>query len=377
MRTNSRLSARAIDSPTDVLPVPGGPISVRIAPERLSLATPRSSRSLRTARYSTIRSFTSVEPGVVGVEHLARMHGVEPLLGALAPRHGQQPVQVRADHRRLAGLVAHPLEPRQLTLELLAHGLRQLQLLDLGAVVVGGRSAVLAELLADRLQLAAQHVLALLLGGPFLDVLADAPANLQLGQALALHAQGDAQPLEHVDRLEQLQLVLVGDLGRVGRRVGQSACLANRAHERRDPPVVAAQLEDLLDGRAVLTLQLPGLNARRLLVGSLLDLDQQPALRVGVSRPGDAAVQAREADRTPATRQTMRVADLGDRSHLHVLALVARDEEHTLLVADVDGDADSHIREDDGVVERDEQQGAHGLHSPWQATEKLDSSFNE
>src|SRR5439155_1343780 len=62
IRTNSRLSARAIDSPTDVLPVPGGPIRVRIAPERLSSAMPRSWRSLRTARYSTIRSLTSSSP---------------------------------------------------------------------------------------------------------------------------------------------------------------------------------------------------------------------------------------------------------------------------------------------------------------------------
>src|SRR4029450_10393352 len=44
MRTNSRLSARAIDSPIEVFPVPGGPISVRIAPERLSSALPRSPR---------------------------------------------------------------------------------------------------------------------------------------------------------------------------------------------------------------------------------------------------------------------------------------------------------------------------------------------
>ena len=38
--------ARAIDSPIDVLPVPGGPIRVRIAPERLSSAMPRSCAQL-------------------------------------------------------------------------------------------------------------------------------------------------------------------------------------------------------------------------------------------------------------------------------------------------------------------------------------------
>src|ERR671914_708286 len=54
--------ARATDSPIDVLPVPGGPISVRMAPERLSSSMPRSRRSLRTAMYSTMRSFTSSRP---------------------------------------------------------------------------------------------------------------------------------------------------------------------------------------------------------------------------------------------------------------------------------------------------------------------------
>ena len=62
MRTNSRPVARAIDSPIDVLPVPGGPISVRIAPERLSSSMPRSLRSFATAMYSTMRSFTSSRP---------------------------------------------------------------------------------------------------------------------------------------------------------------------------------------------------------------------------------------------------------------------------------------------------------------------------
>ena len=62
MRTNSRPVARAIDSPIEVLPVPGGPISVRIAPERLSSAISRSTRSFLTARYSTMRSLTSSSP---------------------------------------------------------------------------------------------------------------------------------------------------------------------------------------------------------------------------------------------------------------------------------------------------------------------------
>ena len=62
MRTNSRPVARAIDSPIEVLPVPGGPISVNIAPDFGSASMPRSWRSLRTAKYSVTRSLTSSSP---------------------------------------------------------------------------------------------------------------------------------------------------------------------------------------------------------------------------------------------------------------------------------------------------------------------------
>ena len=62
MRTNLRPVALAIDSPIEVLPVPGGPTSVRMAPERLSSVRPRSLRSLRTARYSVMRALTSSRP---------------------------------------------------------------------------------------------------------------------------------------------------------------------------------------------------------------------------------------------------------------------------------------------------------------------------
>ena len=127
-----------------------------------------------------------VEAGVVGVEHLARVDGVEVLLGALAPRHGDEPVEVGADHLALAAALAHALEAPELALGLLAHGVGHAGLLDLRAVLVDDRAVVLAELAADRLHLLAQHVLALLLAGAVLDVLADLAADLQLGQALAL-----------------------------------------------------------------------------------------------------------------------------------------------------------------------------------------------
>ena len=152
----------------------------------------------------------------------------------------------------------------------------------LRAVVVGGGAVVLAELLADRLHLAAQDVLALLLLGAGLDVLADAAAHLQLGEALALQAQRQLEALDDVDRLEQLDLVVEADVGRVGGRVGECAGARDRAHELADARIGLAQLEDLLDDRAVLALELGRLDARRLLVDVLLDLDAQAAVGAGV-----------------------------------------------------------------------------------------------
>ena len=61
---------------------------------------------------------------------------------------------------------------------------------------------------ADRLHLLAQDVLALLLLRARLDVVADALAHLQLGEPLALEAQGELEALDDVERLEQLDLLL-------------------------------------------------------------------------------------------------------------------------------------------------------------------------
>ena len=127
-----------------------------------------------------------LEAGVVGVEHLAGGRRIELLVGGLAPRHGDQPVEVGADHRGLAGLLAHALQARELLEGLLGHRLRHAGLGDLLAVLLGDRGAVLAQLALDRLHLLAQDVLALLLVRAGLDVLADLLAQLQLGQALAL-----------------------------------------------------------------------------------------------------------------------------------------------------------------------------------------------
>src|SRR5204863_6976990 len=118
--------------------------------------------------------------------YLSRVHRVEVLVGALPPRHREQPVEVRADHRRLACLLAHSLEPAELALCLLANGVGEICFGDLLPVVLRDRGVVLAELLPDRLHLTPQDVLALLALSAAFDVFTDAAADLQLCQALAL-----------------------------------------------------------------------------------------------------------------------------------------------------------------------------------------------
>ena len=155
------------------------------------------------------RSLTSSRPAWSASSTARARDRVEVLLGALAPRHRDQPVQVGADHARLARLLAHPLQARELLQRLLLDVLGHVGVLDLGAVLLGDRGVVLAQLLADRVHLLAQEVLALLLLGALLDVLADALAHLQLGEALALQLDGQLEALGHVERAQQLDLLLV------------------------------------------------------------------------------------------------------------------------------------------------------------------------
>jgi len=259
----------------------------------------------------------------------------------------------------LAGLVAHPLEPAELALGLLTHGVGHLGLGDLGAVLLGNRGVVLAKLLADGVHLAPQQILALLLLRAGLDILADALSDLKLGQAAALELEGQRQPLDDVDGLKQLDLLLVVEIGRVARRIRECPGLGDRADEGRHAAVVAAQLEDLLDRCAVLALELARLGRRRDLVGALLDVDPQAALRVGLGGAGDAAVQRRELNGVDTARQAHPLAHFGDDADGGVVALVTRDEQHLCLVPWIDRQGDFHAGEDDGVFEGYQEKSWH------------------
>ena len=135
--------------------------------------------------------------------------------------------------------------------------------------------------------------------------------------------------------------------------------LHDRAQERRDALVGAAQLEDLLDHGAVLALELAGAAVDRRVVDALLGGDPQAAEGVGARGAEHSARLALQHRAAATAGQAHRLDDAGDRADLGVLALVTRHEQHLLLAVHVDGERDVHGREDDRVVEGDEKKIGH------------------
>ncbi len=166
--------------------------------------------------------------------------------------------------------------------------------------------------------------------------------------------QCELEALGHVERLEQPDLVLVVQVGRVAARVGQRARLRDAAQEGGDPAVVTAQLEDLLDHGAVLALEVAGTAVDRDRVGPLVDLDEQPAVRHGLGCAGNATVEALERDGAGATGQADAVGDLGDGADVGKFVFVSGNEQDSFLLAGVDRERQRHAREGHDVVERDQ-----------------------
>jgi hypothetical protein len=123
-----------------------------------------------------------------------------------------------------------------------------------------------------------------------------------------------------------------------------------------DARVRVAQVEDLLDDGAVLALELGGLDAGRLLVGPLLDLDAQAAVGACLRRAGDPAVETGEGRGLRAAGKPDDARRLGDGADVRVRPVVHRHEEDALAFGDVDGQRHRHVREDDRLLEGDQQE---------------------
>ena len=148
------------------------------------------------------------EPVVVLVEDLARLRDVDGFRVALRPRQRDEPIEVRAHHRVLRRRVRHALEAPQLLLRLLLDFLGHLRVGDrLAQLVELGLRVVLAELLLDRLQLLAQHVLALALVELALRLLADLARQLQHLDAVREELDDAIEPVANLERLEDRLLL--------------------------------------------------------------------------------------------------------------------------------------------------------------------------
>ena len=230
--------ARATDSPSEVLPTPGGPTSASTAPERRPPTTPRP------------RSRAALAHGQVLDDPV--LHVVEPGSG---PRRGPR---ARRRRRRLSSVALVPrqvedgVEPGADPADLGRLLRRPLELVDLRAAPPRGPSRAgrrprrgrgsrppasalpasveLGELLADGGELLAQQELPLLLLHALLDVLADRLGHVQLGQVLLGPADDQRQPLDARRRSRaDRSFCVVGQVRRVARPVGEQRRVGDAA----------------------------------------------------------------------------------------------------------------------------------------------------
>ena len=231
---------------------------------------------------------------------------------------------------------------------------------NLLAVFVGNRAVVFAQLLADGVHLTAQEVLALLLLRAVFDVVVDALSHLQLREPLPLELERQLEPLDDVERFEELQLLVEVQVRRIAGRVGQRAGVGDRPHERADPSIVAAQLENLVDDRAVFAFQLAREARRRRLRPD--GLRSRPAAR----RPGrpprrrgsrDGAPISDTASPRPASRT--RSDTSATTPTLRVGVVAPRHQQHPVVAADVDRQRHRHARKHHRVIQGNDSQPVH------------------
>ena len=290
--------------PRLVLPTPGGPTKSRIGDADLL-------GQLAHGHVLDDALLRLLEAPVVLVEDLLGVVEVEVVIGVDAPRQADQPVDVGADDAllgRRAGDAGEAVDLLERTLlDLVGHrGLLDL-LAQLGRLGHGG--IVLAELLLDRLHLLAQDVFALGLVHLGLDLGLDAALELEHLDLLGEELAGQAQPIGHVDRLEQLLALLGRHLGAVGGHVGQQPAVDDVAcgdrHLRRDRRAAVDVLLDLTVDRGHQRLDL-----ERLLGRVVDDLDACLEMRLGleqVEQP-DAALALHDGADGPV----LETDDLGD-----------------------------------------------------------------
>ena len=281
--------------------------------------------SWHAAPASEIANLHVLQALVVGVEHRARLIDLEVVIGANVPRDLGEPIEVRADPAVLRRLVRGALQPPELTVGLLANLIGHPGGLDLGAKIGDHVVAVIvAELLADGGHLLAQDQLALALLEVVGDLVADPLLDLDLGERVLGPRQHLLEALLDVDGLEDLDLPLEAEIGRVAGHVGDLSGVVDPTQELRDLGN-AARLDDRLDDRPVLPRERTRASARLGLVDGV-DLDPRGGPGSGNADTDHAAVQPPDHGSVYATPDLAELLDLRDGSHPGVAAVDPRNE---------------------------------------------------
>ena len=306
-----------------------------------------------------MRRFTSSRPSWSASSTCSGVHRIETFLGPLRPGHRQQPVEIRADHRRLGVRVAHPLETGQLAFGLLPHRVGHAGVRNLLPVFVRNRAVVLAQLLANRVHLTAQEIFALLLLRAVLDVVVDALAHLQLCQPLALELERQLEPLDDVEGFEELQLLSEVQIGRIAGGIGQrAASVIDRTNARirpsspRSSRISSTTARYSRSSSRVRLALAPGRDAAR--------------SRRAARRPASAAAPPGSRDAAPSAtppargRRAARARRLPRRPRrlAYVLSLPGH-QEHCVVAAHVDRQRDRHPRKHHRVVQGNDSQPVH------------------
>ena len=323
-----------------------------------------------------------VEAVVILVEHLLRGRDVVVHLGALLPRHLDQPVDVVAHDRGLRGHRRHQLQLVELGLRLLARLLRHAGLGDALfqlAELVRGVLEV-AELLLDRLHLLVEVVLALALLHLRLHAAADLLLDLQHLHLALDHGHDLLEARAHVLRFQDL--LLFGKLERHvrGDGVGEAPGLLDAGERGQDlRRHLLVELDVLLEVRHDRARQHVHLALVVLLdVGQRRHVGGEVAVRLDVLDHGARDALDQHLDR--AVGELEQLQDGRDRAdgvevaalRIVDVGLLLRDEQDLLvaphglvegedrLVA-ADEQRDHHVRVDHDVAQRqDRHAGGHG-----------------
>ena len=179
----------------------------------------------------------------------------------------------------------------------------------------------------------------------------DALSHLQLRQPLSLELERQLEPLDDIERFEELQLLAEVQVRRIAGGIGQRAGIGNGPHERADPSIVAAQLENLVDDRAVLAFQLTREVARRRLIRTGFVVDTKHAVLVGRRAAESCPMEAGQRHGDATAGEPHPLGYLRDDPDLRVGVVLPGHQEHAIVAAYVDRQGNRHARKDHRVVQ--------------------------